>query len=57
MALRGNDTLYEMTTFEDGEEAVNALCSPAQTANAVTLSAILLDLNTPKTDGFDVLGN
>jgi chemotaxis family two-component system response regulator Rcp1 len=56
MALQEYDIPYELTRFEDGEEAINALCSPGGTANGLRPDAILLDLNTPKSDGFDVLG-
>ena len=56
MALEESDISYEMTRFEDGEEAVNALCLPGEIADTVHPDAILLDLNTPRSDGFDVLG-
>jgi two-component system, chemotaxis family, response regulator Rcp1 len=56
MALKESDISYEMTRFEDGEEAVNALCLPGGIAYALHPDAILLDLNTPRSDGFDVLG-
>jgi CheY-like chemotaxis protein len=55
MALRENDIFYEMTRFENGEEAINALCVPEERAKAFYPDAILLDLNTPRSDGFDVL--
>ena len=56
MALRQNNVRYQMTRFEDGEEAVDALCSPGGRALGLRPDAILLDLNTPLSDGFDVLG-
>jgi CheY-like chemotaxis protein len=57
MALQANSIPYKLTRFKNGEEAVNSLCSPEGRApNALHPDAILLDLNTPKSDGFDVLG-
>lgn len=56
MALKESHIEFEMTRFEDGEEAVSALCSPAGAFNALHPDAILLDLNTPRSDGFEVLG-
>jgi len=57
MALKENGLNCEMTIFKSGQEAVKALCPPpgAET-NAFVPDAILLDLNTPKSDGFEVLG-
>lgn len=43
-----------LTHFENGTEAVRILCEPAED-NALIPDAILLDLNTPRTDGFDAL--
>jgi CheY-like chemotaxis protein len=54
MALRENAIPYAMTRFETGEDALDALCSPG--ASTIPIDAILLDLNTPKSDGFNVLG-
>ena len=55
MALQENHILYEMTRFEDGEEAVQALCEQGGKLRGLHPDAILLDLNTPRSDGFDVL--
>jgi CheY-like chemotaxis protein len=56
MALKENDVSCEMTTFNNGQEALRSLCPPEGAApNAFVPDAILLDLNTPKSDGFQVL--
>lgn len=56
MALKESGILYEMTRFNNGEEAVESLCAPEGPATKRLLpDAILLDLNTPKSDGFEVL--
>lgn len=56
MALKQNGVICEMTKFNSGQEALKVLC-PAEgaRANAFVPDAILLDLNTPKSDGFNVL--
>lgn len=57
LALKENRIAYEMKCFKNGREAVDALCATDGTsANAPRPDAILLDLNTPKSDGFEVLG-
>lgn len=55
-ALEANDVACEMTQFASGLDAVNVLC-PADGVhtNPFVPDAILLDLNTPKSDGFNVL--
>jgi CheY-like chemotaxis protein len=45
---------YEMTRFEDGPEAIQALC-PESGAPEFTPDVIVLDLNLPRSDGVDVL--
>jgi len=56
MALKENGVSCQMTIFKTGLEAVKALCPPQETdTNALVPDAILLDLNTPKSDGFEVL--
>lgn len=42
---------YEITRYEDGEQALRAL----STQNCFVPDLILLDLNLPRRDGFDVL--
>src|SRR6266852_3393158 len=56
LALKESGVLHEMTKFKSGEEALRALCPPEGTeTSAFVPDAILLDLNTPKSDGFEVL--
>ena len=55
-ALEANDVACEMTQFDTGREALKILCPPEGTdANLFVPDAILLDLNTPNSDGFNVL--
>lgn len=57
LALQANQVSYHLTRFETGDEALGALCTPeGDPAHAFHPDAILLDLNTPKSDGFEVLG-
>ena len=57
MALKESRIPYEMIRFTNGEEAVRSLCqTDGSMAEAFQPDAILLDLNTPKSDGFEVLG-
>ena len=57
MALQANQVPYQLTRFETGEDALGALCTPEGTpGHDFHPDAILLDLNTPKSDGFEVLG-
>jgi CheY-like chemotaxis protein len=45
-----------MTQFDSGLEALKVLCPPDGTDTSLLVpDAILLDLNTPKSDGFNVL--
>ena len=56
LALRESCIIYEMTRFKSGEEALRSLCPPeGSETSAFVPDAILLDLNTPKSDGFEVL--
>ena len=55
-ALEANGVACEMTEFESGLEALKVLCpTEGMEGNLFVPDAILLDLNTPKSDGFDVL--
>lgn len=57
LALKENGIPYELTRFKNGQEAVDALCAVGPTAtNTFQPDAILVDLNTPGSDGFQVLG-
>lgn len=54
-ALQKYQIACHLNKFVNGEDALNALCPPlGQPAEAVP-DVILLDLNTPRCDGFDVL--
>jgi two-component system response regulator len=56
MALKENDIQYELTRFKNGQDALESLCTlEGETGHALHPDAILLDLNTPKSDGFEVL--
>src|SRR5713226_5837929 len=56
LALKESGVTYEMTQFKSGQEALRALCPPEGTeTSAFVPDAILLDLNTPKSDGFQIL--
>ena len=56
MALKESGITCELTKFRSGQEALTALCGPEQTqTNTLVPDAILLDLNTPKSDGFQIL--
>jgi len=54
MALKENDIPCQLTRFDNGAEALLVLCAP-EPANGFVPDAILLDLNTPRSDGFQVL--
>ena len=55
-ALEANDVACEMTQFNNGQEALKVLCPSEGTETQLLVpDAILLDLNTPKSDGFNVL--
>ena len=56
LALQENGIPYEMTKFASGQEAVRVLCAPEGSAeNRFIPDLILLDPNTPKSDGYQVL--
>jgi CheY-like chemotaxis protein len=54
LAMQENDIRHQLTRFASGEEALEFLCGPGA-ADSVVPDAILLDLNTPRSDGFEVL--
>jgi len=53
-ALAAASVDHALTQFTSGTEAVRVLCSPEEPHGPVP-DAILLDLNTPRTDGFEAL--
>lgn len=53
MALKQYGIACDLTLFDNGAEALRALSAPE--ATAFVPDAILLDLNTPRSDGFQVL--
>lgn len=55
LALKENGIAHSITRFEAGSDAVQALCCSEGSLSSATPDAILLDLNTPRSDGFDVL--
>ena len=56
LALQESGIVYVMTRFHNGEAAIESLCpSQGPTVNTLHPDVILLDLNTPKSDGFVVL--
>lgn len=55
MAIEEQKISYVMTHFGNGLEAMHALCDPAAAQNGSVPDIILLDLNTPRSDGFEVL--
>jgi chemotaxis family two-component system response regulator Rcp1 len=56
LALKEAGVACELTTFKSGEEALLLLCPPIGMGSDVFVpDAILLDLNTPRSDGFEVL--
>jgi CheY-like chemotaxis protein len=53
LALEESQIAHQLTSFESGAEAVERLCGPS--ATDFVPDAILLDINTPRCDGFVVL--
>jgi CheY-like chemotaxis protein len=55
LALEEYAIQYVLTWFRNGLEAVRALCGPVTAQNTPCPDIILLDLNTPRSDGFEIL--
>jgi two-component system response regulator len=56
LALEESGLLFEMENFQSGADALLALCPGSDAVNGPLIpDLILLDLNTPRCDGFDVL--
>ncbi len=53
-ALDEKGFAYVLTRFEDGEEALKALC-PGNGESALNPDVIVLDLNFPRSEGIEVL--
>ena len=54
LALKENGIVHRLTRFASGEEAIQILCNPDD-IEPLLPDVILLDLNTPRSDGFRVL--
>lgn len=50
-ALRHHQIDYELACYEDGEQAIHAISQP----DFAVPNLIIIDLNLPKREGFDVL--
>ena len=56
IALKESGIVYTLTRFMTGRDALASLCPPGgEAANASKPDLIFLDLNTPKSDGFEIL--
>jgi|SRR5579863_3176141 len=56
LALEENGVTCDLRKFRSGEEGLRVLCPPdGAQENEFVPDAILLDLNTPRSDGFSVL--
>jgi CheY-like chemotaxis protein len=54
IALKENGIIHNLTAFGSGVDAANFLCSAYKERQFVP-DAILLDLHTPRCDGFEIL--
>jgi chemotaxis family two-component system response regulator Rcp1 len=55
LALEEFAIQYALTWFRSGLEAVLTLCGPRAAENIPLPDMILLDLNTPRSEGFEIL--
>src|SRR6478609_7303858 len=57
LALTENKIDHTLIEFESGADAVRVLCAFAHEEMSDPPDAILMDLNTPRTNAMDVLGH
>jgi CheY-like chemotaxis protein len=55
MAMKEHGIQCELIRFATGAEALSVLCPLNEASETLVPDAIFLDLNTPKSDGFQVL--
>lgn len=55
LALEENGLEFELTNFQSGAEALPILCPAVGATDPLVPDLIVLDLNTPGPDGFEVL--
>jgi chemotaxis family two-component system response regulator Rcp1 len=55
MALKHAGITFELQHFDTGHSAAANLCEPENVASSAP-DAIIMDLNTPRSDGFEILG-
>jgi CheY-like chemotaxis protein len=55
LAMKEYGIDYLLTRYQTGDEAVKILCREGTESDTAAPDAILLDLNTPCSDGFEVL--
>jgi CheY-like chemotaxis protein len=55
VALEESGVAFELTNFKSGADALLTLCPVDGKVDSLVPDLILLDLNTPRSDGFEVL--
>jgi two-component system response regulator len=53
--LKDNNSKYNLTILNDGEKAINYLFRKGPYKNVPLPDIVILDLNLPKVNGFDIL--
>lgn len=53
--LKDNNSQYNLTILNDGEKAINYLFRKGSYKNVPLPDIVILDLNLPKVNGFDIL--